>query len=191
MQSLLHEQRVEIDVAVGNDRAIALQQCARWPEDASVRRIADDGVIERIGTLQLQRVGALDQSVEFNSGRLDFGIEQIRQQGVRKLGKASIDFNAMQRIVDRLKDSLGACTALASARGNARRQRNQEGRAARRRIKNAMLSRLNAGFDQDVDGVVREMRRREISSEPPAASLRHQQRVEARDPVVPFVVRQA
>ena len=52
-----------------------------------------------------------------------------------------------------------------------------------------MLSRLNTGFDQGVDGVMRKMRWREVCGEPPASRLRHQQRVETRYPVVSFVVR--
>jgi hypothetical protein len=75
-------------------------------------------------------------------------------------------------------------------RSNTRRQGNQEGRATRSWIKNAMLPRLNTGFDQGVDGVMREMRWREISGEFPALRLRHQQRIETRYPVVPIVVRQ-
>ena len=93
---LLNEQRVEVDVTVRNDSVIPHPQCARWPEDASVWRIADDGVIEHFGTVQFQCVGALDQSIEFNTGRLDFSIQQICQQGLRKLGKASINLNAVQ-----------------------------------------------------------------------------------------------
>ena len=56
----------------------------------------------------------------------------------------------------------------------------QEGRSARRRIENAMLSGLNTGFDWGINGVVREVRRREIGREPAASRLWHQQRVEAR-----------
>src|SRR5438132_637352 len=36
LQGLLHEQRVEIDVTIGNDRVIPHPQRARRPEDASV-----------------------------------------------------------------------------------------------------------------------------------------------------------
>src|ERR1051326_2080588 len=68
LQGLLYEQRVNVNVTVGNDRVIPHPQRARWPEDASVWRITDDGVIERIGTVQFQRVGAFDQAIEFNAG---------------------------------------------------------------------------------------------------------------------------
>jgi hypothetical protein len=51
-------------------------------------------------------------------------------QCLRECGKASVDFDAMQRVVDGLKDRLRACTTLAPDRGNACRQgppRAQEG----------------------------------------------------------------
>jgi hypothetical protein len=57
-------------------------------------------VIERNWTTQFQSVGTLNQAVQFNSRGLDLGIEQIRQQGLREPRKASIDLDAMQRLID-------------------------------------------------------------------------------------------
>ena len=41
---------------------------------------------------------------------------------------------------------------------------------------------------RDADGMVREVRRREIRRQPLAARFGHEERVEARDPVMPFVI---
>jgi hypothetical protein len=124
LQRLLYEQRIEIDVSVRNHGAIALSQRLGWAQNTSVGWVPDHGVIKRFGTVQLQRVGPVDQSVQFNAGRFDFGVKQICQQGLRKPSKALVDFNAMQRLVDGLKDGFCSCAALASLYGDAGSQWN-------------------------------------------------------------------
>jgi hypothetical protein len=68
------------------------------------------------------------------------------------------------------------------------RKRHKKRGAAGRGIEDTVMPRPNAGVHHDADGVVREMRRREICREPFTAHLRHKQRVEVRDPIVPFVI---
>jgi hypothetical protein len=54
-----------------------------------------------------------------------------------------------------------------------------------------MRSQFDTGFNQDVDGIMREMGWGEIRREAPASRLWHQQRIEACYPVMPFLAREA
>jgi hypothetical protein len=87
-----------------------------------------------------------------------------------------------------LKYRLGARAAFVAGFGNLRGKRHKKRGAAGRGIEDTVMPRPNAGVHHDADGVVREMRRREICREPFTAHLRHKQRVEVRDPIVPFVI---
>jgi hypothetical protein len=133
----------------------------------------------------------LNESLEVDSRTLDLAAQQIREQGLRQIRKARLDFDAVQRPFDILKNRLCARATFMAALRDTGRQRHQESCAAGRRVENPVLSRPNAGLHHRVDGVMREMRRREIGCQSSLARLRHQQRIEARNPIMPLVIRQA
>jgi hypothetical protein len=66
------------------------------PQDASVRRIANDRIVKLGRRFKPQSVRALNKSIELGAGILNFAVQKMGKHGMRQTGKTDIELDGTQ-----------------------------------------------------------------------------------------------